>query len=81
MNKDEVLRALNPELIESFKRAIELGKWPDGKKLTDEQREVCMQSIILYEHQNVPEHERTGYVPPKTTPCAPDTKDETIKWK
>ncbi len=29
MNKD-ILAALNPDVVANLKRAIELGKWPDG---------------------------------------------------
>lgn len=83
MNDDEALMAsLDAEIIERFKRAIELGKWPDGKVLSDEQRATCMRAVIVYEHANLPEEERTGYVPPKETPCAdkPAKTETTLTW-
>lgn len=78
---------LRPEIIEGFKRAIEIGKWPDGNKLTSEQREVCMQAVIAWEFHHLAEDERTGYVPPKPA-CATDHHDhqpdenaeQTLKW-
>lgn len=80
MDVAKFTQALTPEIIENFKTAIEIGKWPDGKKLTKEQLETCMQAVIAYEHQHLQEQERTGYVPPKETPCASD--DETpLKWE
>ncbi len=78
-NNEALLNALDPEIIERFKRAIETGKWPDGRALTDEQRKTCMQAVILYEHANVPEDQRTGYVPPKPTACGDDP--EPLTWK
>ncbi len=81
MDVDKYTAALTPEIIERFKTAIELGKWPDGRKLSPEQKETCMQAIIAYEHQHVAENERTGYVPPKETPCAPKDDDQPITWK
>jgi hypothetical protein len=40
-----------------------------------------MQAIIAYE-QALPEDQRTGYVPPKTTPCAPDASEpQPLSWK
>lgn len=82
MDIEQVLSAVNPEIIEKFRLAIEIGKWPNGVTVTAEQRETCMQTIIAYEHRFTPEHERTGYVPPKKTPCDDDhTHDEVpVKW-
>ncbi|HET8710272.1 MAG TPA: DUF1315 family protein, partial [Spongiibacteraceae bacterium] len=42
--------------------AVEIGKWPDGRKLTSEQRELCLQAIIAYEAKHIPETERTGFI-------------------
>lgn len=57
-----MLAALNPEIVASFRLAIEIGKWPDGRRLTPEQRETCMQAVIAWEMKNLPEQERTGYI-------------------
>ena len=65
MNQDTVaamLTALTPEIVDSFKQAIALGKWADGRKLTNEQKETCMQAVLLWEMQHLPEEERTGYI-------------------
>ncbi|WP_020209631.1 YeaC family protein [Gilvimarinus chinensis] len=61
----QVLSSLTPEIYTNMKRAIELGKWPDGRVLTAEQRELCMQAVIAYEHDNLPAEQHTGYIPPK----------------
>lgn len=58
----KMLAALNPEIVASLKRAVEIGKWPDGRRLTPEQRETCMQAVIAWEMKNLPEQERTGYI-------------------
>ena len=62
MNIDQVLAALTPEIVERFKTAIEIGKWPDGRLLTPEQRETCMQAVVAWEHKHLPEEQRTGYI-------------------
>jgi uncharacterized protein YeaC (DUF1315 family) len=77
---EEFLAALNDDVIQSFRTAVEIGKWPDGRELTAEQRETCMQAIIVYENANLPENERTGYVPPKPTDCGDSDDEETVKW-
>lgn len=78
---EEMLNVLDDEIIKRFKTALELGKWPDGRELTPEQKKTCMQAIIVYEHKNLPEDQRTGYVPPKETPCGPKDDVDEIKWQ
>ena len=83
MDFQQLIDIITPEIYESFKKAVELGKWPDTRPLSAEQRELCMQAIIAYE-QRVPEDQRTGYVPPKSTPCDSDTQpqdEQPLKWQ
>ena len=42
MTYEELIKRLDPAVYQSLKRALELGKWPDGRKLSDEQRSICM---------------------------------------
>lgn len=58
----EMLRTVTPDVYASLKLAVEIGKWPDGRKLTLEQKELCMQAMIAWEQENLPEEERTGYM-------------------
>ena len=82
MNNSDIAARLQPEIIARFRRAIETGKWPDGSKLSQEQKEICLQAVITYEHHNLPEDERTGYVPSKKTACARDEHGEQpLKWR
>lgn len=80
MNTNDLLRNLTPEIIARFKTAIETGRWPNGEKLQQQQLETCMQAVIIYEQKYVPEHQRTGYLPPKKTPCATD-HDQPLNWQ
>jgi len=57
-----MLAALNPEIVERLKRAVEIGKWPDGRRLSPEQRSTCLQAVIVWEGRNLPEEARTGYI-------------------
>lgn len=59
---EQLLATLTPDLVAVFRRSIETGKWPDGRRLTDEQRATCMQAVIAWEHRHLPEAERTGYI-------------------
>lgn len=63
MTYEELVQKLNPEVYRSLKRAVELGKWPDGRALSREQREICLEAVIYYENQHqMPAEERTGYI-------------------
>jgi len=87
MNFDDILSSITPEVYENLKTAIELGKWADGRELTPEQKEHCMQAVIAYELKHVPAEERTGYVPPKNhSHCGSDgevaePEDKPLKWQ
>lgn len=89
MDLERILQALNPDIIDKFKEAIALGKWPDGSLLTLQQKETCMQAVIAFEQTFVAEDERTAYVPAKSTACeTPAQKDktsqhgdQTLTWK
>lgn len=58
----EAIENITPEIYQNLKQAVELGKWPDGRKLSQEQRETCLGAMIAWELKNLPEEERTGYM-------------------
>lgn len=59
----ETAKLLTPEIYSNFKEAVETGKWPDGRALTQEQKTLVMEAVILYESAKLPEEQRTGYNP------------------
>ena len=61
----QMIENITPEIYESLKLAVELGKWADGRKLTTEQKELSLQALIAWEIQNLPEDERIGYMGPQ----------------
>lgn len=86
MNYEDLLNAITPEVYESLKRAVELGKWPDGRVVTPEQRQHCIEGVIAYEHKHLPPEQHTGYIPPKPhTHCGGEGEvaeaDQPLKWK
>ncbi|MES2676465.1 MAG: DUF1315 family protein [Pseudomonadota bacterium] len=89
MNLQELLCGITPEIYENLKRAIELGRWLDGEKISAEQRNLCMQAVIAYEHKHLPPEKHTGYIPPKSHSYCGDDHDhdhdsaeqeQPIKW-
>jgi len=68
----QVAQNLTPEVYLNLKQSLQVGKWPDGKELTKEQKVICMEAILTYEVANqIPETERVGYLDrDRPTPCA-----------
>lgn len=62
MNYQQLIESLTPETHRALRRAVELGKWPDGRQLTPEQRALCMEAVIAWEAGNLNEAERVGYI-------------------
>ncbi|GLH31328.1 MULTISPECIES: DUF1315 family protein [Pseudomonas] len=58
----QMIENITPQIYESLKTAVEIGKWSDGRKLTAEQKELSLQAVIAWEMKNLPEDQRTGYM-------------------
>ncbi|MCK9503019.1 MAG: YeaC family protein [Porticoccaceae bacterium] len=62
MDYQQLIATMTPDIYENLKRAVELGKWPNGERLSPEQRETCLQAVIAYDHKHKPQEERVGYI-------------------
>lgn len=70
----ELLDSLTPDMYKNLKQSVELGKWPTGGALTEEQKSLCLQAVIAYEQKHLPPEQHTGYIPPKKhTHCGSET--------
>lgn len=58
----QAIRQMPEEVYERLKTAVELGKWPDGKPLTDEQKATSLQTVMAWQamHLDNPEHMNIG---------------------
>lgn len=88
MDFQQLIDAITPDIYDNLKKAVETGKWPDGSRLTAEQREHSLQAIIAYDARHKGEAERVGYIPPKkqAEPCASKKNvagddPQTVKWQ
>jgi len=59
---DELVESLTPDMVDDLKRAIELGKFPDGRLVSEEQKELMIEATIRYDALKLPEEERTGFI-------------------
>lgn len=49
MEIHELVNVITPEIYQRLSQAVELGKWPDGVALTEEQKEHSLQVVMLYQ--------------------------------
>ncbi|MFC0267970.1 YeaC family protein [Kushneria aurantia] len=83
MTFERMINQMSPQMYEALKRGIELGKWPDGRTLTAEQRELCLEAVIRFEvEHDVPVEARIGHI--DRHGCGSDRNGEatgdTIRW-
>ena len=81
MNITKLIAMIDPDIYESLKKAVEIGKWKNGTVLTAEQKELCMQAIIAYDIKHKPEHERVGYVASMSDSCGKSDLTETTELR
>lgn len=82
MTFEEIIQKIDPQIYKSLRMAIELGKWPDGRTLTREQKEISMQAVIYYEDKtNIAESDRIGFIDRakvEATPCASSSDENQV---
>ena len=49
MDAEQLINAITPEAYERLLYAVETGKWPEGTPLSQQQRDSCMQAVMLYQ--------------------------------
>ena len=62
MDYRQLIDTMTPATYRSLRRAVELGKWPDGKPLTPAQRGEALQAIIAWGELHLPPNERVGFI-------------------
>jgi uncharacterized protein YeaC (DUF1315 family) len=74
MTVDELIKSMTPEIYGNMKAALELSRWPDGRKLESEQKTLCMEALIRYEDLiDMPSQQRIGYM---EAACKSSKEDE-----
>ena len=52
MNIEEMIKGMTQDVYQRLVTAVELGKWADGVALTPEQKENCLQLVMLWQARN-----------------------------
>ena len=83
MDYQKLIETMPLETYQNLKRALELGKWPDGKILSREQREHTMQAVIAWGKQHLAEDQQVGYLNKKhkAGDVCDEPEESTLTWK
>jgi hypothetical protein len=46
---EDIIEGMTEDVYQRLATAVELGKWPDGVALTSEQKENCLQLVMLWQ--------------------------------
>ncbi len=59
----KLIETMTPEIYQSLKRSVEMGKWPDGRPLTPAPaRAMPCRRVIAWGELHLPESERIGFI-------------------
>ena len=83
MDYQTLIDSLTPEVYHSLRRAMELGKWPDGRALSGEQRAIVMQALIAWGEKHLPPEQRVGFIDRghKAGDLCDDPVEVPLNWK
>jgi len=59
---EDAIVAMPREVYDRMVDALSLGKWPDGRSITDAQRVDTMKAVILWGQHHLPEAQRIGFI-------------------
>jgi len=49
MDVEQLLKAMTPDIYDRLVYAVETGRWSEGTTLSKQQRDLCMQAVMLYQ--------------------------------
>lgn len=83
MDYKSLVESMTPAIYRSLKRAVEIGKWPDGRPLSSQQRRESLQALIAWGEKHLPENERVGFIDRghKAGEVCDDPVETPLQWK
>tara|TARA_B110000495_G_C22944176_1_gene552638 strand:- start:674 stop:925 length:252 start_codon:yes stop_codon:yes gene_type:complete len=79
MEYNQLIAQLTPEVYLRLKAAIEIGKWPDGRVLSEDQKASCMEAVLRYQSMKLDSKQHSGYMPDQcASSSTPKKTDEQV---
>ena len=83
MEYNQLIAQLTPEVYLRLKTAIEIGKWPDGRVLSKDQKASCMEAVLRYQTMKLDAEQHSGFMPDqcasRANPAPNKTDEQVIK--
>jgi uncharacterized protein YeaC (DUF1315 family) len=72
---------MDRQVYDQLVTSLSTGRWPDGRALTEEQRQHAMQAVITWGEIHLPPSERVGFIDKGAK--AGDSRDDPqpLAWK
>ena len=79
----QLVSSMSPDIYRSLLRAVEIGKWPDGRALTPAQRGEALQALIAWGKLHLPPNEQIGFIDGghKAGDSCDDPDETALKWQ
>jgi len=79
----QLVSSMTPEIYRGLLRAVEIGKWPDGRALTPAQRGEALQALIAWGKRHLPPEEQIGFIDRghKAGGNCDDPDQTALKWR
>lgn len=83
MEYRQAIADMSVEVYERLKRAVEIGKWPDGSPVSAEQREHALRAVIAWGQLHLAPQERVGYIDTghKAGAQCDDDQPAPLRWR
>ncbi len=83
MDYRQMIDSMSPDIYRQLRRAVEVGKWPDGSPLTPEQKHNALQAVIAWGEAHLPPEQRVGYIDKgrKAGDSCDDPAEQPLAWK
>lgn len=49
-------------IVDRMRTALEMGSWPDGQTLSQEQKATTLEAVMIWELFHLPPEQRTGFI-------------------
>ncbi len=81
MDYRQMIDSMSPDTYRQLRTAVEIGRWPDGRQLTPEQRQNAMQAVIAWGEIHLPEEQRVGYIDAGSKQDQSCDAPQPLKWR
>lgn len=78
---DVLFSLLDKNSLPKVRLAIETCRWPSGAPMSKEDQSRCLEKLIEWEAQNLPEEERSGFMPTKCASQNGKTDTSILRFK